>query len=371
LPGSFKNILRCIGLSLSLGLASVNAQILHDTTALGLVRKDVDYIYNLQFNSAREVYEKIIRLYPEHPIVFLLRGIMTYWENYPMLHTSISRASFEEDMLQCIKLSEANKNPAYEAEYLLANLCARGMLLMFYDDNGLIMEVIPLTTSSYKHLKRAFDLNSVCSDLYYFTGAYNYYREAYPRIYPVYKPFLLLFRSGNTELGIEELHKACINSVVLRGESYSLLSLIYLNFENNYPQSLYYYRILHEQYPENEYYINLYIKDLLFMKQYNEAEKMIYASQESGRNNYFQAQHMILKGILQEKKYHDNKLAQQYYKTGITVISSFGEYGSEFAAYAYFGLSRISEANGEAQSKKIYRKEAMKLADFEKINFDN
>jgi tetratricopeptide (TPR) repeat protein len=124
-PGNFKNILRCIGLSLSLGLASVNAQILHDTTALGMVREDVDYIYNLQFNSAREVYEKIIRLYPEHPIVFLL------------------------------------------------------------------------------------------------------------------------------------------------------------------------------------------------------------------------------KGILQEEKYHDNKQAQQYYKTGITGISPFGEYGSEFAAYAYFGLSRISEANGE------------------------
>ncbi len=245
------------------------------------------------------------------------------------------------------------------------------MLLMFYDDNGLIMEVISLTTSSYKYLKRAFDLNSVCSDLYYFTGAYNYYREAYPRIYPVYKPFLLLFRSGNTELGIKELQKACMNSIVLRGESYSLLSSIYLNFESNYPQSLYYYRMLHEQYPENEYYSNLYIKNLLFMKQYNEAEKLISASRESGRNNYLQAQHMILKGILQEKKYRDLKLAQQYYKTGITGISSFGEYGSEFAAYAYFGLSRISEANGEAQSKKTYRKEAMKLADFENINFDN
>ncbi len=80
---------------------------------------------------------------------------------------------------------------------------------------------------------------------------------------------------------------------------------------------------------------------------------------------------MILKGILQEKKYRDHKLAKQYYHTGITSISSFGEYGNEFAAYAYFGLSRISEANGETQLKKTYRKEAMKLADFEKLNFDN
>ena len=80
-------------------------------------------------------------------------------------------------MRQCIKLSETNNNPDYEAEYLLANLCARGMLLMYYADNDLIMEVIPLVTSTYKYLRRAFDFTSACTDLYYFTGIYNYYRE--------------------------------------------------------------------------------------------------------------------------------------------------------------------------------------------------
>jgi len=369
-PGSVKNIFRCIGFSLSLCLASVNAQILQDSIALNLVRQDVDYIYNLQFNNAREVYTKIIRLYPDHPIVFLLRGIITYWENYPMLHTSVSRISFEEDMHQCIKLSETNKNPANEAEYLLANICARGMLLMFYDDNDLIMEVIPLTTSTYKHLRRAFDLNSACIDLYYFTGAYNYYREAYPRVHPVYKPFVAMFPSGNIALGLKELQKAFSNSVVLRAESGSLLASIYMNFENKYTESLYYCRTLHEKYPENESYRVIYVKNLLLLKNYNEAEKLILAFDQSKKNKYFQAQIMILNGILQEKKYHDNKLAQQYYNTGIKNIFSFGEYGNEFAAYAYFGLSRISEAADETRAKKVYRKEALKLADYKQINFD-
>jgi hypothetical protein len=369
-PGSFKNILKCIGLSLSLSLASVNAQILHDSTALSLVRQDVDYIYNLQFKNAREVYTKIIRLYPEHPIVYLLRGIITYWENFPMLHTSPSRPSFEEDMFQCIRLSETNKNPENEAEYLLANICARGMLLMFYDDNGLIMEVIPLTTSTYKQLRRAFDLNTACTDLYYFTGAYNYYREAYPRVHPVYKPFLSMFPSGNMALGIKELQKAFLNSVVLGAESGSLLASIYMNFENKYTESLYCCRRLYEQYPENESYRIMYIKGLLLMKNYSEAEKLFPVFDPSKKNRYFQAQIMILNGILQEKKYHDYKLAQQYYNTGIKNILSFGSYGDEFAAYAYFGLSRISDVAGETRARKVYRKEALKLADYKQINFD-
>jgi hypothetical protein len=359
-----------MGLLFFLGFASVNAQILRDTGTLNMVKKNVDFIYNLQFNNAHEVYTKIVRVYPQHPIVFLLRGIMTYWENYPMLYTSLSRASFEEDMFQCIRLSESNKNPDYEAEYLLANLCARGMLLMFYDDNDLIMEVLPLTTSTYKHLKRAFDLTTICSDLLYFTGGYNYYREAYPRAYPVYKPFLMFFPSGNTELGIKELQKACANSFVLKAESYSLLSSIYLNFENKYPESLYYYRILHYQYPDNELFVNMYVKNLLLVKQYNEAERLILSSHDSKGNKFYQAQSMILNGILLEKKYHDYKQAQQNYTSGIRIISSFGKYGNAFAAYAYFGLSRISGFNGETHTKKIYRKEAMKLTDFKNINFD-
>jgi hypothetical protein len=357
----------CMGVSLF--ISPINAQILQDTTALNLVREDIDYIYNLQFYNAREIYAKIIKLYPEHPIVFLLKGIMSYWENYPMLRTTPSHITFEEDMRQCIRLSETNTNLVCEAEYLLADLCASGMLLMYYDDNDLIMEVIPLTKSTYIHLRHAYNFTTVCQDLNYFTGLYDYYREGYPKVFPIYKSLLLPFPAGDMATGLKELKTAAINSVVLRPESCSLLSSIYLNFENKCPESLYYCRSLHDKYPENPYYLTYYIKDLLLMKQYDDAEKLIIASSTKG-NKYFQAQVMILKGILQEKKYHENKLAQQYYNQGISDISLYGKYGNEFAAYAYFGLSRISESNDEKHVNNTYRREALRLATFKKINFD-
>jgi hypothetical protein len=370
MTGRFKIIVRCMGLILFLGSIPLNAQLLQDTTALNLVKQDIDYIYNQQFNDAREVCSKITTLYPGHPIVFLLRGILTYWENYPMLHTSPVHLSFEENMQECITLSEKNDNPDHVAEYLLADLCARGMLLMFYADNDLIMEVTPLTISTYKYLRRAFDFSSACTDLFYFTGTYNYYREAFPKIYPVYRSLAFLFPRGNMETGLKQLQTAAKNSVVLSAESCFLLTWIYLNIENKFPESLYYCRVLNERYPGNELYLDTYIKDLLIMKKYEEAEKLISASPQEEGNDFFQAQLIILKGILQEKRYHDNKMAQKYYNKGISDISLFGDYGNEYAAYAYFGLSRISEDNGEKHTRKIYRKEALKLADFKKIDFD-
>jgi hypothetical protein len=370
MSGKHKSIIKYIGIYLCLSTGAINAQILQDTTSLNLIRKNIGYIYNLQFNNAHDVHSKISRLYPEHPVVFLLNGMMTYWENYPLLPTTPARDSFEKDMRRSILLCENNKNSAYEAEFLLTDLCARGMLLLFYTDNDLVKEAIPLTISTYRYLRRSFEFASACSDLNYFTGVYNYYREVYPKKYPVYRPVAVLFPGGDRIMGLNQLHTAALSSVLLRAESYFLLTYIYLNFEYNYPEALFYSNFLHGLYPDNILYQALYIKNLLLMREYDEAEKLIIYSSDEAANKYFQAQLTIFKGIIQEKKYHNTKLAQEYYKKGSDEISNFGVYGNEYASYAYFGLSRISVANGDRHNGKMFRSEAIKLSDFKKINFD-
>jgi len=370
MPKRFKLIIICIILSSFSGTNAVNAQILQDSTSVNLVRKEINFIYNLQFKDAGDTYEKINRLYPGHPVVYLIRGLTTYWKNYPMLYETPARISFEEDLRHCIRLAEKNRNTAYEAEFLLANLCARGMLLKFYSDNNLTLESIPLVSSTYKYLRRSFNFTNSCTDLYYYTGVYNYYREAYPKIYPAYKPLAFLLPSGNMEDGLKQLHTAAVSAVVLRAESYLLLSWIYLNFENKYQQALYFSKSLHEMYPENVVYTALFLKNLLLMKYYDEAERLIVIYQKEKESNYLQAQLIIFRGILQEKKYHDYNLAQQYYTRGISRMSIYGEYGNEYEAYGYFGLSRISENKSEKKTSKMYRQKALKLGNFKKLNFD-
>jgi hypothetical protein len=367
---SYKIFINCFWFSLFLSTGITKAQLLQDTIALNLVKKNINFIYNLQFKDAHAVHLKINLLYPDHPVVILLNGIKTYWENFPMLPTTSARACFEKDMQRCIKLCEFNNCPAHEAEYLLADLCARGMLIMFYADNNLPMEVLPLTRVTYKHLRRSFNFSSDQIDLNYFTGIYNYYREAYPNEHPVFKSLGILFPHGDMETGINQLKTSALKSVLLRAESYYSLAYIYLNFENDYPKAVIYSKALHEQAPDNFLYLSVYIKNLLLLRQYDIAEKLIMASQVVPENGYFLVQLNIFKGILQEKKYHRNGLAQEYYKKATRDVSNFGVYGNEYAAYAYYGLSRISIANGEKDNGKIYREKAMELAAFKKINFD-
>jgi hypothetical protein len=366
----FRRFTTCVTLSFFVSIAAINAQILQDTASLNLVKKGIDSLYNINFVYAHEALRKISLLYPEHPFVIMFKGTINYWENYPLLSNTAAASSFENDMRHCIALCEKNKSPTYVAEYLLANLCARGLLLTFYADNDQNYDVFPLATSTYPIIKRSFDFTSVYADFFCFTGLYNYYREVYPKVHPLFKPLIFFFRKGNRVKGLEELQIAAQKSILLKAESFSYLSYIYISYENNYKQASYFSEHLHDLYPDNPEYLVDYIKNLLLVKKYDEADSLVISSGTNLVNSFSQAQMYIFKGIIQEKKYHNNKLAQQFYNIGIRDISSFGAYGNEFKAYACFGLSRIFGVNGDKENQKAYRKRAMKLSDLKKIIFD-
>jgi tetratricopeptide (TPR) repeat protein len=364
-----RKVARITGMLLLFGSSVLNGQILRDSSTLVLIRQDIDLIYNFKFNDARKLSDEIFKLYPDHPIVFLIKGMITYWENYPLLPINNAQESFKAEMQKCIEISESEVSPEFEAEYLLANICARGMLLTFYSDNDVITEVIPLAVSTYKYIRKSFDYSSACIDLNYFTGLYNYYREAYTREYPVYRSIAVLFPPGNIEVGLNQVKFSSKKAVVLRPESEYLLTWIYTNFENNFKEGFIYSKSLYDKYPSNALYLSTYLKSLLLLYQYNKAESLISESKQP-ENEYFETQKYIFSAIIQEKKYNNYQAAEELYNKGINNLSQFGEYSNEYAAYGYYGLSRIYEAKGDKQEAKIYLKQAQKLAEFKKINFD-
>ena len=368
-PG-MKTIRKIILLSSVLCTTAIYGQILKDTSSINLVKRGVDNIYDFRFDKARDIAKELSRFYPKHPVLYLYSGMIKYWENYPLTPNSLNSFSYEKDMTTCIKLCEEADNPEDYAEYLLADLGARGMLLMYYADNNLTDKVNPLVISTYRLVRESFDYSSIYPDFYFFTGLYNYYREAYPEAHPIYKMLAFLFPRGDKEKGIIEMQKAATNSIMLKAEAYSFLSYIFMSFENDYQRSLAFTRSLHELYPANLSYLAGYIKNLLLMKKYDEAESIIISLKNEITSDYFLAQISVFNGILQEKKYNNLVQAQRYYNKGISELSSFGYYGNDYSSYAYFGLSRISGIKNDKQNKKTYRRMASEMTAYKKVNFD-
>ncbi|MBN1416982.1 MAG: hypothetical protein JW973_17935 [Bacteroidales bacterium] len=350
--------------------ASVSAQMLKDTSTFNLVKRGVDYIYNFQFDEAYNVYEQLKFTYPDHPIPYLFRGLITYWRYFPLIPSSPALPSFEKDMFICIERCEKKRLTSEEPEYIMADIAARGLLLLYYADNDLSMEVVSIAPKTYQLVRRSFDLTHTYADFYFITGLYNYYREAYPEAHPVYKPLSVLFPRGDKAKGLKELKIAANYAIFLKSEAYSFLTGIFISFENNYQTAYHYSKALFEQYPRNNQFLSVYVKNLLLIKQYDKAENIL----EQNRNPetlYFQVQKSIFQGILSEKKYKDPKQAEIFYKTGIKNAASIGDFANEYVAYCYFGLSRIMKARGELKLSKSYHKKAMDMAAYKNVNFND
>src|ERR1035437_4484058 len=96
-----KIIITCILLPIFIGTSTLNAQLFQDSVALNLIKSDIDCIYNMHFKDSQEIYLKIKKSYPGHPVLLLLKGLQTYWQNYPLLSINSAHVSFEEDLRQC------------------------------------------------------------------------------------------------------------------------------------------------------------------------------------------------------------------------------------------------------------------------------
>lgn len=355
---------------LIISLTAAKSQILNDTSALNLIKKGIDHIYNFEPEKAESIISKLSEKFGESPVIHIMKGLNIYWKHYPLLEASPQRFEYEKEMRRCIELSESMVNKNDEKEMVLTNLCASGMLLLFCTDNDMTREVVPLALSTYPKIRKSFDYISSWSDFQYFTGLYNYYRVAYPDVYPVYKPVAALFPAGDKNAGVMQLNNAGNKAIVLQAEAWSLLYWVTMNYDNNYSESMVYIKKLTEKYPENLYYRALYIKNLLLLKEYGIVEELIIKNPVKSENKYYLAQTDIFSGIVYEKKYLNYSQAAQLYNKGISGLAQFLPYGSEYSGYAYMGLYRINALKNPEKPDKELRRKALNYIDFKSVNFD-
>lgn len=350
---------------------SANTQLLQDPTTYAKIKAGVDHIYNFEFAEAESVYRYLQSRYPNHSIPYLFKGLIIYWQNFPITPDSPGSNAFVRTLEKSYGLAEQRfKIDENDAENLLSGLGAVGLLLLYFADNGLARSVISLAPETYKFVMRSFEFTDVYYDFYFITGLYNYYREAYPEAHPIYRPVVIFFPHGDKKLGLRQLKMASDSSLFLKAESNAFLAGIYQSFELKPTTACHFSKKLAYRYRRNTEFRTDYIRDLLILKNYTEAEKLLEKMSNPSGNSYLQAQMDILNAIIFEKKYKNDKKAEKLYLSGIRKAEVYKDYGHEYMAYAYFGLSRISKRSGELKQMKKYRKTALDMAHYEHINFD-
>jgi len=320
-----------------------------------------DPLYNLEFDKTENLIKNLGKEIPDHPIVDLLFALNRLWATLPVPNPdnfNEIEAYLRASINKCDALLAENEEDP-EAVFFL--VMGHGLLAQYYNDQGSFFKAISEAKRSYNAIVDGFLLKEQYTEFYFSTGLYNYYREKYPQMYPIYKTLAWVFKTGDIEEGLQQLHYTIDNAVLSRVEAAHYLAYIYLRYEQKPRESKVLLQKLVNQYPGNLYFKSLLVECLVDM---NELEVGLDYINDLGLSDrtYYQLYGSTFKGLYMEKVLKDLTGAEQEYKQAIEMSPEFDGLQINAVGMAYAGLGRVYDQRDDVAQAKYYYKKAASVA---------
>lgn len=361
-----KKLLLFLIILLPYGLQAQSYSLLSHEQSLEKVEEVTNLIYNGQHTSALQQLNLLKNDIPvDHPVFPMLKALNYYWQDAPMHTGSPNFEAFSQQLRETVRLSEAYLRR--EQDETLVNflaLSAHSLLTRFHADKGDYMATVGEAKNAYSYMKKGFGLTDEYSEFLFPIGLYNYYREKYPEVHPVYKPFMFFFRSGDKEKGLEQLQYATKKNVFTKPEAGVFLVHIYLYYENNPAAALRNMRPLYKEYPQNRFFRIQYTETLLANNLFVSAKPHIeYLLQQS--DPYYKMSGALFHAIYLEKQERNYTEASKYYQQALSTAGQLSYAANVYKAMAYAGTARIHHRQNETEQARAAYKKALELASYE------
>ena len=217
-----------------------------------LVTKGIKQIYNIKFQEAEKTFRVLIADYPNHPAGRFFLAMIDWWKILIDLdsekYDEIFYQKLEDVIFQCDELLKKNPENVDALFFKGGAIGFRGRLRANRDswlkaaDDG--REALPI-------VEHAANLDSNNIDVQLGFGIYNYYAAVIPDEYPIIKPLMLFFPSGDKEKGIEQLNNVAFNGKYAKYEAQYFLMTLYFSYESNAYKADEYAEMLTKEFPDN------------------------------------------------------------------------------------------------------------------------
>ncbi|MFT4834059.1 MAG: FimV-like protein [Marinoscillum sp.] len=344
------------------------AQLFDKPNNMLLVKKGVESIYNIEMDTADIYIKKVEAILPGHPAVPMMRALKILWKYIPIVTADTIFRDFTYELREVIRLSAAmDGGRQSHPEAIFFEMSARGLLAEYYADEGQYMKALSEAGKAYDLVKKGFELSESIPEFLLTSGVYNYFREKYPEKYPIYKPFLWFFKSGNTKLGLEQIHEATEKAVLTNVEAYIYMGYIYLRYEYQPKKAQQYLWEINRKYPNNIYIQTKLLESLANPKDFAKAPiNMITELIAESRPYYKMAGHMYYGYYLEKVKNQPNDAFAYYSKTLMLggLIEGHAEYSRDMAR---LGLARIYIARDEKSLAREHLENVLSDSDSEAL----
>jgi tetratricopeptide (TPR) repeat protein len=232
--------------------SSAQSQWLDDSVLDQRVLRGIDKLYNYEFDRADSDFTEVIRQRPDHPAGYFFRA-MIQWERIISNFDDESQDDKLYQMLDvvidmCEKRLDEHPNDVTAMFFNGGAVGFRGRLRanrgkwLGAANDGIV--ALPL-------VRKAYELEPNNYDVLLGIGIYNYYAAVVPEKYPVVKPAMIFFPSGDRKKGLEQLRQASQNAKYAKVEAMYFLMQNYFVYEKDYASALELARKLHANYPNN------------------------------------------------------------------------------------------------------------------------
>lgn len=354
-------------------LASVaSSQWLEDSLIDRRVQHGIDCLYNFDFENAGKEFDEVIRLRPDHPVGYFFKA-MIQWERILCNFDDESQDDKLYDMLDgvvnmCEKRLDKDPNDVAALFFKGGAVGFRGRLRanrgkwLGAANDGLV--ALPL-------VRKAHELDPENYDVLLGIGIYNYYASVIPDRYPIVKPVMIFFPSGDRKLGLEQLRLASLHAKYARVEATYFLMQNYFLYEKNYAGALELARKLYEKYPDNSLFHRYYGRCLVSTGRLGEANEIFVEIQKRcaghrlGYDSYDAREALYYRGRFEFTAKRYDAALENLYKCDEISRGLDKDGASGFMSMANLLIGMIYDVQGKRQYAVEQYKKVLDMKEFE------
>lgn len=348
--------------------ASASEYLLLDKGLQFRITEAVNSLYNFDFEVAERGFRVLQLQYPDHPLPYFLMGLSTWWKITPDLENKRYDNIFIKQMDVTIEKAEAiyKKDPTNkEAAFFLSG--AYGFQGRLFSERRSWAKATFAGKNAMKYLNLSKGEDELNPELLLGDALFNYFSVWIPENYPLLKPVLAFFPSGNKELGLSQLEDVAQNAFYARVEAQYFLFRLYASEEKQPYKALAITEYLHNKYPNNPYFHRSHARHLYAVGRINEAkdmsmeiirrlnEKWTGYESNSGRYAAFY--------IAQYNDRINNKPeAKKYYEKTLSYGEESESQESGYYLYSLIALGKIANEQKDKKKAKAYFNQVKKYA---------
>ncbi len=214
--------------------------------------RGIKQIYNIKFNDAEKTFKGLIANYPDKPQGRFFLAMIDWWkimldpdnESYD----DILFQKLEDVIYQCDEILKEDPGNGDALFFKGGSIGFRGRLRAYRDswlkaaDDGRL--ALPI-------VERASKLDPKNTDVQLGFGIYNYYAAVIPNEFPLIKPLMIFFPSGDKKKGIDQLTNVALNGMYAKYEARYFLMTLNFSYENNPFKADEWAQMLMNDFPDN------------------------------------------------------------------------------------------------------------------------